>query len=77
MNKKIIAKDTIPLLIAFIIGILIVIPRLLPGIPQGVDSASHLSKILFMFNGMIDSVTFLPGFQIGIVEHLFSYYIHL
>jgi len=49
MNKKIIAKDTIPLLIAFIIGILIVIPRLLPGIPQGVDSTSHLSKILFMF----------------------------
>ncbi|MCK5626936.1 hypothetical protein KAI23_03090 [Candidatus Bathyarchaeota archaeon] len=51
MNKKIIAKDTIPLLIAFIIGILIVIPRLLPGIPQGVDSTSHLSKILFMFKG--------------------------
>ncbi|MHA2031111.1 MAG: 6-pyruvoyl-tetrahydropterin synthase-related protein [Candidatus Kariarchaeaceae archaeon] len=49
MNKKIIAKDTIPLLIAFIIGILIVIPRLLPGIPQGIDSPSHLSKILFMF----------------------------
>ncbi|WP_455369374.1 6-pyruvoyl-tetrahydropterin synthase-related protein [[Eubacterium] cellulosolvens] len=48
MNKKIIAKDTIPLLIAFIVGILLVIPRLLPGIPQGVDSASHLSKILFM-----------------------------
>jgi uncharacterized membrane protein len=60
MNKKIIAKDTIPLLIAFIIGILIVIPRLLPGIPQGVDSASHLSKILFMFKWH-DRLGYIPS----------------
>ena len=60
MNKKIIAKDTIPLLIAFIIGILIVIPRLLPGIPQGVDSTSHLSKILFMFK-WYDRLGYIPS----------------
>jgi hypothetical protein len=60
MKKKIIAKEIIPLLIAFTIGILIVIPRLLPGIPQGVDSTSHLSKILFMFN-WYDRLGYIPS----------------
>ena len=60
MNRKIIAKDTIPLLIAFIVGILLVIPRVLPGIPQGVDSASHLSKILFMIKWH-DELGYIPS----------------
>ena len=60
MYKKIIAKDTAPLLIAFIVGILLVIPRLLPGIPQGVDSASHLSKIFFMVKWH-DELGYIPS----------------
>jgi len=35
--------------IAVLTNMILVIPRLIPGIPQGVDSTSHLSKILFMF----------------------------
>ncbi|WP_455278441.1 6-pyruvoyl-tetrahydropterin synthase-related protein [[Eubacterium] cellulosolvens] len=60
MNKKIIAKDNTPLLIAFIIGIFLIVPRLLPGIPQGVDSASHLSKILFMVK-WYDRLGYIPS----------------
>ena len=43
-------RQATPLILALVAGILVVIPRFSPGIPQGVDATSHLSKISFMFN---------------------------
>ncbi len=43
-------RQATPLILALVAGILVVIPRFSPGIPQGVDATSHLSKIFFMFN---------------------------
>jgi hypothetical protein len=50
MERRKFGRDSTYLLAAIVAGIMISIPRLAPGIPQGVDSTSHLSKILFMFN---------------------------
>lgn len=43
-------RQATPLIMALVASILVVIPRFSPGIPQGVDATSHLSKIFFMFN---------------------------
>ncbi|MEM2942935.1 MAG: hypothetical protein QXT81_05895, partial [Candidatus Bathyarchaeia archaeon] len=39
-----------PLILSLVVSFLVAAARFSPGIPQGVDSTSHLSKILFMFN---------------------------
>ncbi len=48
MERRIFGRDSAYLLTAIVASIVISIPRLAPGIPEGVDSTSHLSKILFM-----------------------------
>ncbi|MGQ9542719.1 MAG: 6-pyruvoyl-tetrahydropterin synthase-related protein [Candidatus Bathyarchaeia archaeon] len=58
MECKISSKK--PLIGSIIIGAVTVIPRFAPGIPQGVDSTSHLSKILFIINSY-SSLHYIPS----------------
>ncbi len=60
MEGKAFRHETAPLVAALLASVVIVIPRFSPGIPQGVDSASHLSKILFMVKSY-DSVGYIPS----------------
>jgi len=49
MRLKVPSRDYVPLITGLAASIIATIPRFASGIPQGVDSTSHLGKIIFMF----------------------------